>query len=428
MSTQAAIHVESRPVQADFSPGRRPVVLTLARQQDHHIEPFRNRLSLPVINDETWDPGILDQYDVAFLVVLSNDVWDSDRCLRAARRKRIPSLLLMDGILEFKHQWTNPRFAAGGGAPFLTPVLADKVACKGWNDVRRLEAWGNQGKCEIVGLPRLDRYLTLRGQPRSVSNPKRILVTSANTPWFTDEQRQNALSGFRALREFARARRDFELVWRLRRWIGDSISLRPDECSDPASPLPSVLRNVDAVITQASTVQLEAMLLGLPVAVLDFDNVPAFLPSAWRITSPSQIERAVDGLLDPEPARLSYQDECLHNELDCSSPAADRLLSLMEEMIAVGERAKREGVPLRLPARMLPRLCTMLFSFHVDLERQYPGHPTFGNKDLLDMQRRLAMAEQELQAGRQKLKRRSFGYWIERSFHSLGHRVNRKSH
>ena len=291
-----------------------------------------------------------------------------------------------------------------------------------------MEAWGNQGKCEIVGLPRLDRYLTLRGQPRSVSTPKRILVTSANTPWFTDEQRQHALYGFRALREFARARRDFELVWRLRRWIGDSISLRPDECSDPASPLPSVLRNVDAVITQASTVQLEAMLLGLPVAVLDFDNVPAFLPSAWRITSSSQIEGAVDGLLDPEPARLSYQDECLHNELDCSSPAADRLLSLMEEMIAVGERAKREGGTLRLPARMLPRLCTMPFSFHLDLERQYPGHPTFGNKDLLDMQRRLAMAEQELQSCRQKLKRRSFGYWIERSFHSLGRRVNRKSH
>ena len=428
MPTQAAIRAESRPIQADLDPERQPVVLTLARQQDHHIDPFRHRLSLPVINDETWDPDILDQHDVALLVVLSNDIWDSDRCLRAARWKRIPSLLLMDGIPEFKHQWTNPRFAAGGGAPFLTPVLADKIACKGWNDVRRLEGWCNQGKCEIVGLPRIDRYLTLREQARRASAPKRILVAGANTPWFTEEQRQNALRGFTELREFARARRDFRLVWRLRRWIGAGISLRPDERSDPASPLPSVLRNVDAVITQPSTVQLEAMLFGLPVAVLDFDNVPAFLPSGWRITSSSQIEGVVDGLLDPEPARLSYQDECLHNELDCASPAGDRLLTLMEEMIAVGEQARREGAPLRLPSRILPRPGTTPFSIHLDLERQYPGHPTFGNKDLLDMQRRLAMAEQELQACRQKLKRRSLGYWIERGFHSLGRRLSRKSH
>ena len=87
MSAQAAIQAESRPALAHLLPQRRPVVLTLARQQDHHIEPFRHRLSLPVINDETWYPAILDQYDVALLVVLSNDVWDSDRCLRAARRE-----------------------------------------------------------------------------------------------------------------------------------------------------------------------------------------------------------------------------------------------------------------------------------------------------------------------------------------------------
>ena len=276
-------------------------------------------------------------------------------------------------------------------------------------------------------MPRLDCYLALREQARRTSAPKRILVASANTPWFTEEQRHNALRGFAALRDFARSRRDVQLVWRLRRWVSDSIALRPDECSDPASPLSSVLSNVDAVITQPSTLQLEAMLLGLPVAVLDFDNVPAFLPSAWRITNSSQTEGVVKGLLDPEPARLSYQDECLHNELDCSSPATDRLLSLMEAMITAGPRGSGDGAPLRLPLRILPRPGSMPCSDHLDLGRQYPGHPTFGDKNLLDMRRRLAMAEQELGACRQRLKRRSIGYWIERSFHALGSRFSSKS-
>ena len=420
MPAQAASRSELSPAVHAAQPFGKRIVLVLAREQDHHVAPFCRRLSLPVISDETWGPDVLDRHDVALLVVLSNDVSDSDRCLRAANRMHIPSLLLMDGILEFKHQWTNPRFAAGGGAPFLTPVLADKIACKGWNDARRLESWGNAGRCEIVGLPRLDRYLPPRVYQRRGSSPKRVLVASANTPWFTDVQKRNAIHAFSQLREAVRTRPDIELVWRLRRWLSDTISLRPQERSDPATPLAGVLRNVDAVITQPSTLQLEAMLSGLPVAVLDFDNVPAFVPSAWRITAESQIAPTIDAILDPEPARLSYQDECLHNELDCTPTATDRLLALMEEMIAVGDQSRRAGLPLHFPQRILPRARTMPFSVHLDLEKQYPGHPTFGNNDLLDMQRRLAMAEQESNAYRQRLKRRSLGYWIERGFHALG--------
>ena len=39
------------------------------------------------------------------------------------------------------------------------PVVGHKIACLGRSQARILESWGNVGKCEIVGAPRLDRLI-----------------------------------------------------------------------------------------------------------------------------------------------------------------------------------------------------------------------------------------------------------------------------
>ncbi len=389
------------------------VVLALARQQDAHLAPFRHSLSLPMVIDETWEPGIFDRYDVALLLVLSNDVWPSDVCLREARKRRIPSLFLMDGILEFRHQWTNPRFAAGGGAPFMTPVLADKIACKGWMDARRLESWGNHGKCEIVGAPRLDTLLPVHPR-RSRHDPPRILIASANRPWFTPGQQSQVVRAFASLQAVTERRCDIDFEWRLRGDLKQLLLLPPFSESDAARPIAKVLQKVDAVITQPSTLQLEAMICGLPVALFDFENVPHFAPTGWSITAESQIGATLDSLLDPEPARLCYQNECLHNELSCQSPATPRMVRLIEEMIAARNKALSEGSPLQIPRQILPPARPMPLNAELDLRRQYEAHPTFGNTNLLDMQRRLAMLEHELEIARGKLQRRSLGFWVEK--------------
>ena len=413
VETTSAMPAAAMPAASKPASSKQPVILALARDQERHLEPFRNRLSLPVVIDERWRPDVFDHYDAALVLVLSNDVWDSDVCLREARRRGIPSLFLMDGILEFKHQWSDPKFAAGGGAPFLTPVLADKIACKGWNDARRLEAWGNQGKCEIVGLPRLDPLLPPKRRPRERGGRPRILVASANTPWFDENQRESALAAFHDLASFAATGGGVELLWRLRRSVSRQADLAGENVDD--QPLGKLLGQVDAVITQPSTLQIEAMLSGLPVAVLDYENTPAYLPSAWRISAQSQIEPVIASLMEAEPARMSYQDECLHNELSCESPATTRMVWLIETMIARGSRARRAGETLKLPRRILPNWAPAPPSPHLDLERQYPNHPTFGDRDLLDMRRRLAMLDRELAEARRQLDQRSPGYWFRKA-------------
>lgn len=71
-----------------------------------------------------------------------------------AKQKNIPVLLLMDGILEWRNSWENNLTLnkEGMGFPAYQPVLSDKVACLGANQIRILEHWGNLGKCELVGF------------------------------------------------------------------------------------------------------------------------------------------------------------------------------------------------------------------------------------------------------------------------------------
>ena len=84
--------------------------------------------------------------------------WEGLAALRklSADHPRLPLLVLADGILEYRNTWLNPGLPAGC---MFQPLLGHKVACVGKSQARVLESWGNVGKCELVGLPRLDSVI-----------------------------------------------------------------------------------------------------------------------------------------------------------------------------------------------------------------------------------------------------------------------------
>src|SRR5688572_27537421 len=92
---------------------------------------------LALISDEFYSPGSL--------------------ALLNAQRLGVPVLHVVDGVLEWRNTWENPRsLSEERGLPLFQPVLADKIACLGRSQARILESWGNLGRCEVVGAPRLD--------------------------------------------------------------------------------------------------------------------------------------------------------------------------------------------------------------------------------------------------------------------------------
>jgi hypothetical protein len=177
----------------------------------------------------------------------------------------------------------------------------------------------------------------------------------------------------------------------MHRTLGVKNSLRDLEGAD----LTEVLGQVDAVLTTPSTALLEAMLSGRPAALLDFHNTPHYVAAAWRVTSRDQIEPTLDQLRDPPPARMLYQDYCLHDALSCRTEAMPRMERLIEEML----RCRRESLARgetspRFPHRILddPEEHVAWPSTGFDLQSLYPGHPVFGRTDVTAMQAELEAA------------------------------------
>ena len=307
-----------------------------------------------------------------------------------AMERGIPTLLVADGILEYRNTFAHPQVAAGA---VYQPAPAHKVACLGRSQARILESWGNTTQCEITGSARFDHFAKLTRRQRPALAPFRVLVMTALTPYFTPEQHAAVRQSLRDVKEFfARtpALKDvpLEVEWRLTKGLQQEIGVDTVVTDLSGRELTEVLQKVDAVISTPSTSMVEAMLLGLPVAVLDYCNCPHYVQPAWRITAAAHLLPTMTELVVPPAARILFQETTLHDTLECRTPAAPRLLQLASEMIVRGQQARATGQPLHFPARLLPvggaDLVAEEESF--DLAALYPGQPQFGQNDVRQLQ------------------------------------------
>jgi hypothetical protein len=356
------------------------------------------------IYDDTWIPSAVEKHHPD-LVLCVND-WPDEvaACLDLARLARIPSLVLQDGILEWRCQYENPLFGAGGGAPQHQPVLANKIACLGVQSARHIASWGNTDKVEVTGMPRLD-YLLGRAFPSVRTPGNRILVMTAKNPGFTPEQRAVTLRSLRDVKSDLEGRRNLEVTWRIGRSLAETLGVRTEFQAAASEELVAILERVDAVITTPSTALLEAMLSGRPVAALDYHNVPRFVATAWTISAAEQIAPVLAELLDPSARKMAFQGMCLRDSLECDGPSAPRVARLIKEMITAARRIPA-GATWRLPPQLLGIAVAGAPALSADLEGLYPEQPIFAERDVRELQARLARAQKENERLRQALRER----------------------
>ena len=383
-------------------------ILALARGewQEARYRRIVEGTSWSMVCDTAWDETALERERPDVVLTLADSQHEIARVALAARARTIPTLLIMDGLLEWRHTFLNPRFSAGGQFPLYQPATCDRIACYGWTSVRTLEAWGNVGRCELVGDPRFDPYLTR--SRRKVEGRRRVVVLSANNPGYDDAQSELARRGFDDLERVLVRRSDVEVVWRLRKELARESDGRP---------LPEVLEEAAACITQPSTVMLEPMLLGVPTAVIDYPRTPQYAHAVWTIQVEAQIEAVIAELLDPPAAHLAYQDQLLHDQLECRTPALPRMRHLIEQLAIRGRSARAAGTALELPPRMVdpgsgghalpPR--------GISLADLYPTHPVLAEPDRRRLEIELMGARQELAKLRRELATRRIGYWVSKA-------------
>lgn len=295
-------------------------------------------------------------------VVVVTDVLDP-RCIRALRMARkvdARTVLLMDGLVDWRNTYTNPRV----GDSFLRPAPVDVVCCSGLVDARTLTTLGNIVR--PTGLPRIDaRY----GEPAPRDERAPVLVATANTPAFDVDERERLLTAFAELKQAAHWTRT-RLVWRLTDGLADELGV--ENCS---LPLDNVLERCSAVITTPSTLMVEAMRAGRPCALLHAHETPLWSPAAWvwqPVTRTTQDdtggvqpvakglarwvdspERLLRQIARPTREQIGRQDECLHL-LDASAgeaSAAELVAEVIAEQLRQPTIATRR-VPLRPIARI----------------------------------------------------------------------------
>ncbi len=132
----------------------------------HHAAPFQSRLNVQIVEPHE----VLQKSSPGDLAIFYSEHFDRfrDACQRL-KQQNVATLYMIDGILEWRNAWENRRDEVA--CPYtMRPVLAHKVACIGNSQARVLESWGNQGKTEVIGIPRLDGYPN-RFHRRAIRSP-----------------------------------------------------------------------------------------------------------------------------------------------------------------------------------------------------------------------------------------------------------------
>jgi len=371
-------------------------VWCLAPDQRDHIRPIEDEFGTEAqfIYDSDCHPArMLEAKPDIALCVNEFRLCIAD-CLHAAQSRQIPTLLLQDGILDWRCQYENPLFAASGGPPQHQPILADKIACIGHQSARILRSWSNTGKVHVTGMPRLDHLLSRSKVPRQKPG-NRVLVATAKNPGFTPEQRETTIRSLLDVAAELNKRPHLGAAWRISPELARQLDITNRFSEFSSRDFASTLEQSDALITTPSTSMLEAMVLDRPVAALDYHNVPQFVPTVWRISAPEQIANVLDDMLGCPENKIHYQSCLLHDCLACDGPAAARVAQLIRQMADGSKQDSASGQATEFSNGSQDQEDHCFTKRPLDLSAFYPDQAIFRLQDIAVLQAHLARLRKE---------------------------------
>lgn len=258
------------------------------------------------------------------VVVVSRE-WSIDirHSAMQARRRNIPVVYIMDGVIEWAYFWANWGFVKPEGT-VLQPLIASDLCVIGQHPARILAAQGLADKIHIVGLPRLDGLK--RQRVIDQDQRPRIVVATAKTFGHNTAHKVYVRAALRDLKEWFDRHSEVVPVWRVSQPLAAELAVEPSSDLE----LVDLLRGASGVISFTSTVLLEAMLLGVPTAQIDYRAVPQYVGGAWEIRCAEHIDGVIQQLIFPPQELLAFQDAVLHDELALGDASA-RLAAVLRD-------------------------------------------------------------------------------------------------
>ena len=361
----------------------------------HHFRAVESKLPYEVRYADNYDPWPIIEERPSLVVCFDEHWCELGNAIGVLKDAGIPTLQVMDGILEWRRTWDYTRDGQpidGVVNPLNQPAFADVIGCLGTKDARILNSWGNQGKCEMIGVPRFDHLVKAYSQQKKSPGeeaPFRLLIMTAKTPGFTEKQVETTIRSLKDLKECLQ--NDFsqiEVVWRLTKNIEEMVGVQTKITDLTGQDLHSVLGRIDAVITTPSTAMLESMLFNIPVALLDYHNCPHYFEAAWSISSGDQISTIVDQLMQPPATRMDYQRYLLQEQLQIEESATDRLAHLIKQIV---DHYKQHGNLKNRPL-LYPLMHSSAKLLHGEYQAYYPQLSYVDELDVQELRTRLSAA------------------------------------
>ena len=355
----------------------------------HHIGPVEKNLDVQIV-----DPAeVLKVATAGDVALFFSEHFDRFRqSVTGLKQQRVATIYMIDGILEWRNAWENR--ADEVACPFaMRPVLSHKVACIGENQARILNGWGNTTKTEIIGVPRFDRYVehALSQPTENKAKRFRLLVMTAKTPAFTDDQWTSVRQSIADVKSYADQHSEsVEVIWRLTGGLSEEFNVASSASDLTGIQLCDQLNEVDAVISTPSTAVVESMLAGKPTALLNYYDCPSYLNLPWMIKHSTQLESVIAQLKHPDARKMHFQDQQLQQLLYRETSASQRLIRLVRAMQKVASECVFKGVPLDFEPNLLP--LPQLSPITFNSQAMFPEAMEFAESNLIETQAQLAHA------------------------------------
>ena len=249
-----------------------------------------------------WEESLPGKVDA--LIVSCEYFWVNRLAIAACQRLGVPTCHVLDGILEWRNLFENPRTTvAETGAPLYRPLISDHTFAMG--EIQRLTLqWLGNDNVHAFGLPRFDALPVKPCRVGPIEGRPKVLIATANTPWFSEEQKNRFCEEFGRLVDLLRPRSDLAIEWRVTEPVAVEFGLK----NSTQQPSTVALQSVTALITTPSSLVIESMRLGVPTLVFDPYACPILNPSAWQATSASTVLQLLPSLLAPDAERAGLQN------------------------------------------------------------------------------------------------------------------------
>lgn len=258
-----------------------------------------------------------------------------NRWIFEARRRAVPTLLLVDGPLEWANLHSNPSLArpgAEGARALYDPIVHDAVAAIGRGQALAL-ARRNAGRGIVFTTYanrriRTDRSATETGE----APPFDFLLTTARTAAFDAPERDALRAALCACASALERAGHATLIRIFDESIREAVrAAAPHAQVDASGSFTDALAQTRCVIGTPSSVLLEAMHHDRPTATLVFRDGPLFDRTGWLLGGFSRWEASFASMLARDPERMAIQRDALETSL------SDRDFFTAIEALCAGE-------------------------------------------------------------------------------------------